>query len=140
MAPGSTPGLQVQNASGEWIPVPTVPETFAINLGEMLQGMSGQYFVATPHCVVTSEERFSVGYFHGLSLDTALDPVPLRPDLAAAVEASPRHRVAGYMALKEEIESGVADMASRHRPAVYGEQLWNYFRRSYPDNVAKHYG
>lgn len=140
LAPGKTLGLQVQNATGDWIPVPIVPESFVINLGEMLQGMSGNYFIATPHRVVTREERYSVGYFHGPSLDTTLEPVPLRPELVAAVDASPRHQTAGYMALKEETESGVADMASRHKPAVYGEQLWNYFSRSYPQNVARHYG
>ena len=42
--------------------------------------------------------------------------------------------------MKEETEAGVGDMASHHKPAVYGEQLWNYFSRSYPDNVSKHYG
>ncbi len=140
MAAGKTAGLQVQNAAGGWIPVPNVPETFVINLGEMLQGMSGNYFIATPHRVVTAEERYSVGYFHGPSLDTTLEPVPLGSAFAAAVDASPRHQTAGYMALKEETEAGIGDMASRHKPAVYGEQLWNYFSRSYPDNVARHYG
>jgi len=140
LAPGQMAGLQVQNTLGDWIAVPNVPKTFVINLGEMLQGMSGNYFVATPHRVVTREERYSVGYFHGPSLETTLEPVPLRPDLAAAVDASPQHQTAGYMALKEETEAGVGDMASHHKPAVYGEQLWNYFSRSYPDNVSKHYG
>ena len=140
LAAGRTPGLEVENADGDWIPVPVVPDAFVINIGEMLQGMSGNYFIATPHRVVTREERYSVGYFHGPSLETTLEPVPLRPDLAAAVAASPRHRGAGYMALKEETAAGVGDMQSAHKPAVYGEQLWNYFSRSYPENVARHYG
>ncbi|HKK19636.1 MAG TPA: 2OG-Fe(II) oxygenase family protein, partial [Opitutales bacterium] len=139
LSPGSTPGLQVQNGGGEWVPVGPVPGAFVINIGEMLQAMSGNYFIATPHRVVTRGERFSVGYFHGPSLETTLEPVPLAPDLLAAVEASPRHRGAGYMTLKEETQAGVEDMASRHKPAVYGEQLWNYFCRSYPDNIATHY-
>lgn len=140
LAAGQTAGLQVENANGEWIPVPVVPEAFVINIGEMLQGMSGNYFIATPHRVVTHAERYSVGYFHGPSLDTTLEPVPLRPEFAAAVANSPRHQGAGYMARREETEAGVGDMASHHKPAVYGEQLWNYFRRSYPANVALHYG
>ena len=140
LAAGRTPGLEVENADGKWIPVPVVPEAFVINIGEMLQGMSGDYFIATPHRVVTDEERYSVGYFHGPSLETTLEPVPLAPELAAAVSASPRHQGAGYMALKEETEAGMGDMQSSHKPAVYGEQLWNYFARSYPENVAQHYG
>ena len=44
------------------------------------------------------------------------------------------------MARKEETDAGVGDMASYYRPATYGEQLWNYFARSYPEIVAHHYG
>ena len=43
------------------------------------------------------------------------------------------------MARKDEAEAGVDDMSSTYRPDVYGEQLWNYFVRSYPDLVAEHY-
>ena len=57
----------------------------------------------------------------------------------AAVAASPRHQGAGFMAQRDETDAGVADMASPHHPDVYGEQLWNYFARSYPDNVKRHY-
>ena len=139
LAPGPTPGLQVQNGVGEWIPVPVVPDSFVINLGEMLQGMTGNYYVATPHRVITTETRYSAGYFHGPSLDTPLTPIGLAPEYAEAVAASPLHANAGFMARKDEIEAGVGDMRSTHRPAVYGEQLWNYFVRSYPDLVAEHY-
>jgi isopenicillin N synthase-like dioxygenase len=139
LAPGSTPGLEVQNGLGEWIPVPQVADSFVINLGEMLQGMTGNYFVATPHRVITTETRYSAGYFHGPSLETPLTPIGLAPEFAAAVAASPLHAGAGFMARKDETEAGVDDMSSTHRPDVYGEQLWNYFVRSYPDLVAEHY-
>jgi isopenicillin N synthase-like dioxygenase len=139
LAPGETPGLQIQNTNGDWIALEPSPETFVINLGEMLQGMSGNYFVATPHRVVARDERYSLGYFHGPSLDTTLEPVPLSPAYTQAIPDSPRHSSAGFMARKEETAAGVGDMASAHKPAVYGEQLWNYFARSYPENVAQHY-
>ncbi len=139
LAAGETPGLQVENEVGDWIDVPPTPGAFVINMGEMLQGMTGNYYVATPHRVITKELRYSAGYFHGPSLHTTLDPLPLDPSYPAAVAASPRHAGAGYMALKHETEAGVGDMASAHKPAVYGEQLWNYFSRSYPDNMAAHY-
>ena len=60
-------------------------------------------------------------------------------DFAEAVAASPRHRDAGFMAARDETEAGVGDMRSPNRPDTYGEQLWNYFARSYPDNMARHY-
>jgi isopenicillin N synthase-like dioxygenase len=140
LAPGPVSGLQVQNPDGDWIVVPSVPDGLVINLGEMLQGMTGNYFVATPHRVITTGERFSAGYFHGPSLDAALDPLPLAARFADAVAASPRHAGAGFMAGRHETAAGVADMASDHKPSVYGEQLWNYFARSYPENMALHYG
>lgn len=140
LAAGSTPGLQVQSPDGAWVDVPVVPNSFVINLGEMLQAMTGNYFVATPHRVITATERFSAGYFHGPSLDTTLDRLPLAESFAAAVAASPHHDSAGFMARREETTAGVADMASTYKPGVYGEQLWNYFARSYPDNMATHYG
>ena len=140
LAPGDTPGLQVQNQDGVWIDVPVIADSFVINLGEMLQGVTGNYLVATPHRVVSPRERLSTGYFHGPSLDTPLAPLPLDRRFSDAVAASPRHASAGFMASKHETESGVGDMRSDHKPDTYGEQLWNYFTRSYPDNMALHYG
>ena len=140
LAPGPTPGLEVQNAAGEWIPVPIVEDSFVINLGEMLQGMTGNYFVATPHRVITTEPRRSAGYFHGPALETPITLLPLSAEYSSAVAASPRHRDAGFMALREETAAGVGDMQSRHKPEVYGQQLWNYFARSYPDNMSRHHG
>ncbi|WP_420638843.1 isopenicillin N synthase family dioxygenase [Candidatus Poriferisocius sp.] len=138
--PGPTAGLQVQNQAGQWIDVPSVEDSFVINLGETLQAMTGNYLVATAHRVITTEERYSAGYFHGPSLDVCLAPLELSPRFAEAVAASPHHTGAGFMASIAETEAGVADMSSSHRPATYGEQLWNYFSRSYPENVALHYG
>lgn len=139
LAPGVTPGLEVQNADGDWIPVPIIPGSLVINLGEVLQSMTGNYFVATPHRVTTREPRLSCGYFHGPSLDMDLSPLPLAPRYAEAVANSPHHANAGFMAQRDETEAGVGDMQSREHPGTYGEQLWNYFARSYPENVAKHY-
>lgn len=140
LAAGETPGLQIQNPEGTWIDVPPHPDGFVINLGEMLQAMTGNYFVATPHRVITRDARLSAAYFHGPSLDARLDPLPLDPSFAAAVASSPRHSAAGFMAAIDETEAGVADMSSTDRADTYGNQLWRYFARSYPDNMARHYG
>ena len=139
LAAGETPGLEVKSPEGKWIAVPNIPGGLVINLGEMLQGISGNYLVATAHRVVTMSERLSAGYFHGPSLDTSLAPPDLAPFYREAVAMSPRHANAGFMARRSEVESGVEDMGSSHRAEVYGEQLWNYFCRSYPDMVARHY-
>ena len=139
LAPGETPGLQIENQIGEWIAAPSVPGAFVVNLGEMLQGLTANYFRATPHRVITSDTRSSAAYFHGPSLDTPLVPLPLAERFCAAVAASPRHADAGFMASAAEMEAGVDDVQSAQRAAGYGEQLWNYFTRRYPDLVAAHY-
>ena len=51
--------LQVRDHTGEWVDVPCIPNAFVVNLGEMLQAMTANYYVATPHRVVTSEPRLS---------------------------------------------------------------------------------
>ncbi|MGZ0175685.1 MAG: isopenicillin N synthase family dioxygenase [Acidimicrobiales bacterium] len=140
LAPGPTPGLQVQNPAGDWVDVPVIDNTFVINLGEVLQSMTGNYLVATPHRVVTNTERYSSGYFHGPSLTTQLTRLPLAPKYAAAVEASPHHHDAGFMPTPYEAQAGTAAMTSGHQPQTYGEQLWNYFHRSYGDQMARHHG
>lgn len=140
LSAAGTPGLQVQNPVGDWIDVPIVPGAFVVNLGESLQAMTGNYLVATPHRVISEEERYSTGHFYGPSLGASLDPLPLADRFAEAVAASPHHAGAGFMAPKDELDAGVGDMASDYRPGTYGEQLWNYFSRSYPEIVAHHYG
>ncbi|MEZ5257046.1 MAG: 2-oxoglutarate and iron-dependent oxygenase domain-containing protein [Ilumatobacteraceae bacterium] len=139
LATGDVPGLQVRNPAGRWVDVPPHPGGLVVNLGELLQAMTGNYFVATPHRVIAAERRRSAAYFHGPSLDARLDPLPLDGSFAAAVAASERHRGAGFMAQRNETDSGVADMASTQRPDTYGQQLWNYFARSYPELMERHY-
>jgi isopenicillin N synthase-like dioxygenase len=131
-------GLQAQNPDGDWIDVAPRHGAFVVNLGEMLQAMTGNYFVATTHRVIAREPRLSSGYFHGPDLRTRLDRLPLDERFAKAVSASPRHSAAGFMAKREELLAGRRGIASTSAP-VYGEQLWNYYLRSYPDNVRAHY-
>ncbi len=132
-------GLQVINPDGTWIDVPPRRDAFVVNIGEMLQEMTGNYFVATTHRVIAAEPRQSSAWFHGPDLTTRLDPLPIDASCAATVAASPRHSSAGFMARRTEIESGADGIASRSGAGVYGQQLWNYYCRSYPDNVARHH-
>ncbi len=137
--PGETPGLEIQMADGSWLPVPIIENTFIINLGEMLQAMTGNYYVATPHRVAVSSQRYSIGYFHGPSLTTSISRLPLSTEFSDAVSASPRHLEAGFMAPIKETKSGVKAMKGVLHAATYGDQLWNYFCRSYPENAKQFY-
>lgn len=131
-------GLQALNQDGEWIDVPPSRESICVNLGEILQSMTGNYFVATTHRVISPGDRYSSGYFHGPDLRTPLAPLPLDARFAAAVAASPHHRDAGFMARRDELLAGERGIRSTGT-ATYGEQLWNYFTRSYPDLMARHH-
>ncbi len=132
-------GLQVLNPNDEWIDVAPTRGALVVNMGEMLQEMTGKYFVATTHRVVAGSERFSSAWFHGPDLTTRLDPLPLESRFADAVAASPWHAAAGFMARKNEIDSGVDGIGSGEGAGVYGQQLWNYYSRSYPGNVSAHH-
>jgi len=131
-------GLQALSPDGQWIPVPPIPGALVINLGEMLQSMTGNYLVATTHRVIAHEPRLSSAYFHGPDLRASITPLALPPRFAAAVAASPRHAQAGFMAQREELLAGASGTVSAP-VEVYGQMLWNYYRRSYPGNVALHY-
>jgi isopenicillin N synthase-like dioxygenase len=79
-------GLEVQRPSGEWVAVPPVRGTWLVNVGELLQFVTGGHLVATPHRVVNpsvSRSRFSIPVFVNPSLTTrlwrALPPVPSPP-------------------------------------------------------------
>jgi len=54
------------------------------------------------------------------------------------VEASAHHRAAGFMARHDELLDGARGTTSASAD-TYGQQLWNYFSRSYPDLVARHH-
>lgn len=131
-------GLQALAPDGEWLDIDPPPGAIIVNIGEMLQAMTGNYFVACTHRVIATEPRFSSAYFHGPDLRTSLAPLALPARFAEAVANSPRHRSAGFMAKRDELLDGRDDIASESA-AVFGQQMWNYYVRSYPDVVEKHY-
>lgn len=131
-------GLQALNPDGQWIDVPPGDDAFVVNLGENLQAMTGNYFVATTHRVIAPEARVSSGYFHGPDLRMPLTRLPMPQRFADEVAASPRHRHAGFMAKRTELLSGAHGIASASTD-TYGQQLWNYYVRSYPDHVRAHH-
>lgn len=70
-------GLQVQGPDGRWCEVPCVPGAMLVNVGELLQYVTGNRLVATPHRVQnpsTLRSRCSIPVFVNPSLDTTLTP------------------------------------------------------------------
>ena len=60
------PGLQVQDLKGKWHPVPYAEEGVVVNIGDLLQRWTNDYFVSTKHRVVNSHihlPRYSMPHF-----------------------------------------------------------------------------
>jgi isopenicillin N synthase-like dioxygenase len=73
----TAPGLEVLNGAGEWIDVPPVPDTFVVNIGDMLELWTNGAFVATSHRVrKVREERYSFPLFFNVDYDTEVKPLP----------------------------------------------------------------
>ena len=65
-----------------------------INVGEMLEVATDGYLVATDHRVLPcapGTTRQSIGIFWSPRLDATLDPLPLRPELAAQAPGVSQH-------------------------------------------------
>ncbi|WP_127781749.1 2-oxoglutarate and iron-dependent oxygenase domain-containing protein [Rhodococcus sp. X156] len=73
----TAPGLEVLNGAGEWIDVPPVPDTFVVNIGDLLELWTAGEFVATTHRVrKVQEERYSFPLFFNVDYDTVVAPLP----------------------------------------------------------------
>ncbi|MGY0236925.1 2OG-Fe(II) oxygenase family protein [Longispora urticae] len=57
----SEPGLEVQDVHGHWHEIPRSEGSLVINVGEMLELLSGGYFPATPHRVRHPRENEASG-------------------------------------------------------------------------------
>jgi len=135
------PGLEAQANDNSWHPVDPLPGSLVVNTGELLQLVTHNYLIATPHRVVNraARVRYSSAFFYSPDLLTRLDPLPIDPALIARAGRSPRHRDEGLMASRAELEAGMDGMASRARPAVFGERYWQRWVRSYPGIARKYY-
>lgn len=71
----TAPGLEVINGAGDWIDVPVLPDAFVVNIGDMMEVLSGGQFVATRHRVrKVQEERYSFPLFCALDYDEVIEP------------------------------------------------------------------
>lgn len=72
-----TPGLQIFT-EGRWWDVPPIPDTFIINLGDMLERWTNGMFRSTLHRVVTdgSSPRDSAAFFFEPTFTTVVEPLP----------------------------------------------------------------
>jgi len=73
-------GLQARHRNGEWIDVPPVEGTLAVNFGKVLERWSAGRIKATEHRVIgTGRERLSIPFFYEARADAEIRPLPMDP-------------------------------------------------------------
>lgn len=71
-------GLQARVAGGEWLDVPPVEGTLAVNFGGVLERWTGGRIKATEHRVIGPDrERFSIPFFYEPRVDALIEPLPI---------------------------------------------------------------
>jgi isopenicillin N synthase-like dioxygenase/dienelactone hydrolase len=104
-------GLEVGNASGEWIVAPPREGTLVVNVGEMMKLLTNDHFASALHRVVNryGRQRFSVPFFFNPDYDTLLATLPQYID-----ESRP----------------------PQFKPVHVGEHMYNFYRNLWPGGSA----
>ena len=85
LATDGVPGLEVRPRRGtEWLPVEAPPDSFVINLGDMLARWTNDRYVSTPHRVIAAgeRERISIPFFVNPDPETEVACIPSCVDAA----------------------------------------------------------
>ena len=79
-------GLQVFNAAGEWVDVPILPDTFIVNIGDLMARWTNDAWVSTLHRVVNppagaeaASRRQSLVFFHNPNYDAPIESLAPGP-------------------------------------------------------------
>lgn len=72
------PGLQVRMPSGEWLDVPPIAGSFAVNSGDMMTRWTNGRFKSTPHRALppTTRDRYAIPFFLGPRFDQSIECLP----------------------------------------------------------------
>lgn len=106
LAQDNSGGLQVRPRGGDWIEAPPIPDTYVLNVGDMLARWTNGRLVSTPHRVINRSggDRYSLPYFLDPSMDTVIECLPTCTD---------------------------ADHPPQHPPVRYGDYLLERLNRNY---------
>lgn len=88
------PGLQI-SIDGEWYDVPLIPDSFVVNLGDLMARWTNDRWVSTLHRVVIPDpdhartDRVSVPYFFQPSFGTVIETIPTTVDAERPLRYEP---------------------------------------------------
>jgi isopenicillin N synthase-like dioxygenase len=78
LAQDGVPGLQARNLQGQWIDVPPLEGSLAVNFGKVLERWCGGRIRATEHRVIgRGSERRSIPFFYEARAEAEIAPLPL---------------------------------------------------------------
>lgn len=70
-------GLQVLNRDSNWVEVPPIDGTFVINIGDMMQRLTNDLYIANYHRAINTggRDRYSMPLFFDVDYDTVFEPL-----------------------------------------------------------------
>lgn len=76
------PGLEVKNVNNEWIKVDPIPNTYVINIGDILEKMTRGLYKSNPHRVrnTSNKTRFSFPYFYDPGWKAEIKEIDIKVD------------------------------------------------------------
>ena len=110
-------GLQVMNRSGDWVEAPPIEGSFVINIGDLMQRLTNDVYLANLHRVVnvSGRERYSMPCFVDSDADAVFEPLDtfITPERPAAYGPTTvlAHKTARYAASFKDMVRGADDIA-----------------------------
>ncbi len=105
-------GLEVRTRSGEWIAAPAIPNTFVVNIGDLMMRWTNDRWRSTPHRVTVPaaeararSRRLSIGFFVVPNYDAEVSCI----DTAGAVVKYPPITVRDYRVDRFAAGAGAAE-------------------------------
>jgi len=114
-------GLQVKTRAGGWVEAPPIPGTLVVNVGDMLERLTGGRFRSAPHRVanVSGHDRLSFPLFFDPDFAAPMRPLPQADAGAERIAADRQDRW---------------DHASVHAfEGTYGDYLLSKVAKVFPD-------
>ena len=79
LAQDAAGGLEIETTSGEWIAAKPIPDTFVINLGDLMARWTNGIYTSNLHRVKNNlggRDRYSLPFFYSPRYDAVIDAIP----------------------------------------------------------------